>query len=409
VNIETRVETEVSDTVLFLILDTPNMETPQRAEDSAHASGSAGNNSGVPDRASKINFVEQGEKLLQNFSKSLQELSRREERFNKMENSIKELTKTINGLKRNNEQGTSTDVHAEKRPRRDSQSTDDEKSVGDDEDQGDELDNLLNDACHSNIDQTERENDLAYDLDQFFETPSVLGPKVKEELAEVLNRALRANPNEEKFAKLTEKHLRPENMDNLQTPKVDTTIWKGLPMEVRSADIQLQKATADMGTCLVPLIRILEATQDQNFNKQTVKELASDAVKMMAHCINANNLKRKTRIKKSLLPQFKPICESTKTSATQLFGDTLKEEIKALNEKPSLITSTGSQGKKPFLGKEGATAFTHPHRNQKKGYGGPHQGRNKHNNRSNTTHYNRQHQANKNFNKNKYGKSRQDH
>lgn len=47
---------------------------------------------------------------------------------------------------------------------------------------------------------------------------------------------------------------------------------------------------------------------------------------------------------------YKNICQKSTPSATQLFGDSLKEEAKAFSEKAPQITHTP---RNPFLGKRG--------------------------------------------------------
>jgi hypothetical protein len=224
----------------------------------------------------------------------------------------------------------------------------------------DELDDILQDDGHSSESETS-DLDLVDDFNQFFDEPTVLGEEVNGKLAEVLNKSLRSQPNEEKFKKLVERHRRPTNMENLQTPKVDLNVWKNLPSETKSHDVLMQKSISDLSTCLVPIVRILEATQSQDMDRKQVQSLASDAVKMITYNINSLNTNRKAKMKKAMLPKYKTLCDSTKTSATQLFGDSLKEDIKSLNDNPTSIVNNNisSSPKQPFLFRGGARGLKH--------------------------------------------------
>ncbi len=55
------------------------------------------------------------------------------------------------------------------------------------------------------------------------------------------NEGLRAAVDENKLKELQEKYLRPENIDNLQVPLVDNTLWRQLLRELRARDVQYQK------------------------------------------------------------------------------------------------------------------------------------------------------------------------
>jgi hypothetical protein len=52
----------------------------------------------------------------------------------------------------------------------------------------------------------------------------LLGKEVNGKLAEVLNKSLPSQPNKEKLKNLVERHPRPANMENLQTPMVTPNV-----------------------------------------------------------------------------------------------------------------------------------------------------------------------------------------
>ena len=53
-------------------------------------------------------------------------------------------------------------------------------------------------------------------------------PKLEDGLAKMANDALRGKAQPEKLKKLAEKYKRPANVENLQVPKVEETLWRQL-------------------------------------------------------------------------------------------------------------------------------------------------------------------------------------
>ena len=76
----------------------------------------------------------------------------------------------------------------------------------------------------------------------------------------------------------------------------------------------------------------------------------------MSHFICSNIEQRKERIRKEkqLKPRVKSILKESTLSATQLFGDKLKEEMKVLNEKATSLTHDNTGDKAVFFIEAGA-------------------------------------------------------
>lgn len=186
-------------------------------------------------------------------------------------------------------------------------------------------------------------------MDQYFVPKSETGEKISDKLATVVNRILREDPSEEKFKELKEKYKRPANVENMQVPTIDNTLWRVLDRQTRAVDLQLQRDMGSLTTCMVPVLQILDSLQNPTGNQKEdikkIKGLAGDTFKLMSHFIGANIQQRKEKIKKEkhLKPRVKAILKETTSSSTQLFGDKLKEEMKVLSEKAiSLTTDSGT-------------------------------------------------------------------
>ena len=114
------------------------------------------------------------------------------------------------------------------------------------------------------------------------------------------------------------------------------------------------------------LIQALDHIQSNRvLDRNILKTLTGDTFKLMAHSIASNNKTRKDKIQNALMPKYKIIASKSTPSATNLFGDKIKEEIKSLNEKITTIATTSRQS---FLQRRGG----HNHfSNQNKSRGGP--------------------------------------
>ena len=122
----------------------------------------------------------------------------------------------------------------------------------------DELDRLLEQA------EETREDNTYAELEDFFQVDDSTGEAVGEHIAGIRNRALKGTKTkkeEEKFQKILQKHLRPQNIENLQVPKVDDLLWRQLRRDIKQVDYVQQQAVAAYGQAMVPLIKITEATE----------------------------------------------------------------------------------------------------------------------------------------------------
>ena len=166
--------------------------------------------------------------------------------------------------------------------------------------------------------------DIFDDLDQYFEVQTEIGTKVSDKLVALIDRALQEHPKEEKLKNTESKYKGPENVHNLQIPKVDQILWRVFDRATRSVDMQLQKSMDNMAKCLGPTTKMLEIFLNPSDTKEDMKqlrELAMDSFKIMAQCFAASIHERKERIKKEthLKLRVKSILAEAKTSPTLLF------------------------------------------------------------------------------------------
>ena len=214
----------------------------------------------------------------------------------------------------------------------------------------DEIDKLLT------SDKTEEPccplEDCMYDLNTFFVEELKCGDGVKEEVAKIINKSLRCPPDANKLQERIERNKRPENVTNLQVPRVDSFLWDQLKGGTKSRDVAKQKTIAALNQALVPLIRALNhITGNKSPDVMMLKNYIGDSVKLMCGEVHKINMQRQDTIKKELFPKFKTLCsEDQPVSPTGLFGDDLADKSKSLDTSKSVqMTPKG----KTFLFKRG--------------------------------------------------------
>ena len=187
-------------------------------------------------------------------------------------------------------------------------------------------------------------------------------------MARIIDKALRgekALKEEEKLKALKEKHKRPKNVQNLQTPKVAEFAWREMKREVKRVDFALQKGIMDCGQAITPLAKAFELLQS-NKDPETARGYVMDAFIILSLNIKATNLKRLNLIKRGLKPKYRDLCPE-EPSATKLLGDNFQEVVKKLDGTKGHITLTSQN----FLGKRGGggggdrhqSSFNHNHHN----------------------------------------------
>ena len=175
------------------------------------------------------------------------------------------------------------------------------------------------------------------------------------------NKVLRSKPKEEKIKSIATKHKRPRNVENLQVPKVEEQLWRQLKRDTKAFDYGMQKTQSSLCQAMVPVLKMMQVMKGKPVS-QEIKELAGDTLKILAQAVVQSNEARGEKIKRDLLPAYKPLC-GNKPSATRLFGDKLQDDIKALKESKTSLTSSYTQ-KKPFLLKRGGTQYNQYRNNQ---------------------------------------------
>ena len=168
------------------------------------------------------------------------------------------------------------------------------------------------------------------DLAQSYDPQEALGVDLPESAANLANRALRTAVPVQREKELADRILRPRNVEALQVPKVNLTVWKQLQRRSRETDINFQKAQALLHKGLVPILQTLGSLKAKK-DKENLKNIL-DSFIMLAASSHALTTGRRMAMNYDLFACFKPLCAPNRPFTDLIFGpdDELDKTIKKM-------------------------------------------------------------------------------
>lgn len=294
-------------------------------------------------------FLQKGEAILNTFKSSIRAFEGHNKQMKSLASTVQQIQNDLKRPRDDTGPGSSGIPTKVTRIETESESDSGDNSGFDDDD---DVDCLLRKS--SNTEQQNDGNNLLQDLDEFFVEQVICGPPVSENVAKVVNKALRpARLCTEKTKSLCEKYKRPSNVDSLQVPRIDGFLWNQLRNPTKSADIQRQKMINHLNAIATPLVAAMDhISTSEKPDCNILKELIGDTFKLVCTSIVTVNQQRRESIKKELDPKFKAICaDENPVSATGLFGDQLSEQTKQLDSSKNIKMTAQTTQKKDFLEK----------------------------------------------------------
>ena len=147
---------------------------------------------------------------------------------------------------------------------------------------------------------------LLQDMGQEFDREEVLGPKVNDTLARVVNSGIRAKIDRNVAKELCEKFVRPRNCEALVVPKINKELWNtsAFKKTTKEGDKCFQTAQRYMSQGLIPLVslmdKLLETDQSEEFR------LANESFRLLAHR-DISNIRRH-QLKGVVSDKYKQLC-----------------------------------------------------------------------------------------------------
>lgn len=190
-----------------------------------------------------------------------------------------------------------------------------------------------------------------------------VGPDVRHSLASLTDKLLQLKISDTMIKDKKEKHLRPKNVEFLNTPRVNKPIWENLASSTRVKESQLQSIHKDLLTSAIPTVKVMEKIFEHKDNMAALdpKEII-DTLKdsiMFLGCANVGMIKiRRENVRRDLPKNMQGLCrEEVEFSGSQLFGDNLNATIKDVSELNKISTSLKPRGIRPSRGQRRGVPF----------------------------------------------------
>ena len=181
-------------------------------------------------------------------------------------------------------------------------------------------------------------DDILCELTEEFNNDEICDPKINTNLAKAINEVWGKKLTPEKLKIRLNKHLKPENCDQLSPTLVNMEIFSNISAHIRSQGVKLQKMQKFLLKSAYPIVKILDniLTNNSSNNKpdhmliNKIKELASDALAVLSQSSQELLQQRPDAITKNVSREYETLKHNVPLDSKQLFSDDLNNRIKLL-------------------------------------------------------------------------------
>ena len=181
-------------------------------------------------------------------------------------------------------------------------------------------------------------DDILCELTEGFNNDELCDPKINPDLAKAINEVWGKKLTPEKLKIRLNKHLKPENCDQLSPTLVNMEIFSNIPAHTRSRDVKLQKMQKFLLKSAYPFVKILDSILTSNSSNDEpdhilinkIKELASDALAVLNQSNQELLQQRRDGITKNLTREYKTLKNNVPPDSKLLSGDDLNNKTKLL-------------------------------------------------------------------------------
>lgn len=198
-----------------------------------------------------------------------------------------------------------------------------------------------------NVESPEVEMDLFSTLSEEITSNDKVGADIPTSLASLANKLLKSkSDNKDKF----EKYPRPKNVEFLESPQINKPVWGNLSHQARVTDCSLQAIQRDFLASAVPVLKVMQLVNDSkdDLNSLDPKEIVrmlNDSVSFLGSANVGMVAKRRSLIKKELPSTMHLLCnDSVEFSGSNLFGNSLSNDIKEVSEYNKISTQLKGRG-----------------------------------------------------------------
>ena len=140
------------------------------------------------------------------------------------------------------------------------------------------------------------------------------------------------------FKPLREKHVEPENCENLGAKDVNPEVFRCMKEPHKTLDFSVKTVQHNVASSSVASLRVIDTLTDMSRNgyvdREAAKyllELVCDAAKLNSRAYQELSQVRKVLLKDLLSPRYRSLCFN-KTFGNQLFGEDVSKSVKAIDD-----------------------------------------------------------------------------
>ena len=164
------------------------------------------------------------------------------------------------------------------------------------------------------------------------------GPKVEENLANMVNKDISANFNIKTALEYGDNFKPPENCEFLRVPKLNEELFfeESIATQYKKNDGILQKTQQLLTKGMIPLVQLMDKAL-KNEEDSDIFYLATDSLQLLAYTHrDISNVRRKF-LKPAVAQKYKRLCSSNIPLTASLLGDDLDKQLKAINDQKKIV------------------------------------------------------------------------
>ncbi|CAB3978878.1 Hypothetical predicted protein [Paramuricea clavata] len=176
----------------------------------------------------------------------------------------------------------------------------------------------------SSEDLTTSSDSLLTTIAQELDVSEQMGAAVQERLASIVEGLLSTKLSDEKWREKVGKYPRPQNLENLRTPRVNPLIWNQLSAGVRTNDAKQQRTQHALVGAIVAMTQAADHVLKSGNPDATLITSLTDGIAMATQCQHDINQARRIAMKQDMHTDFQALCNVPIPSGEFLFGDLSK-------------------------------------------------------------------------------------
>jgi hypothetical protein len=189
----------------------------------------------------------------------------------------------------------------------------------------------------SSEDLTTNSDSLLTTIAQELDVSEQMGAAVQERLASIVEGLLSTKLSDEKWREKVGKYPRPQNLENLRTPRVNPLIWNQLSAGVRTNDAKQQRTQHALVGAIVSMTQAADHVLKSGNPDATLITSLTDGIAMATQCQHDINQAHRIAMKQDMHTDFQALCNVPIPSGEFLFGD-LSKHTKDIADANKLVT-----------------------------------------------------------------------